>query len=128
MRILYPTTSLANDALEIVLKNRGFKSFTRINVYDTKSAVWTTTQKRIANNDVDYVTFGSPSAVQGWVDNAGSKRIPSFVIGQRTMKYAQKLGFTDVIGYDPMCDNTSDNNVLIGWSQFILNYIYKNII
>ena len=95
-------------------------------MYDTVSAVWTRDQKRLANACVDYVTFGSPSAVQGWVDNGGPITLPSFVIGKRTLKYAQKLGFNRIIGYNAQEDVGSDNNVLRGWSQFILRQVAGN--
>lgn len=60
--ILYPTSSLATETIEVKLRKRGFK-VTRLNTYTTSIAKWDIDTLAEAKR-ATLVTFASPSAVK----------------------------------------------------------------
>lgn len=95
-RILHPVSSLADGALENTLVRRGFTQVARLDAYTTTTPQWSETSRALAQSSVDAVTFGSPSAVRGWVRNGGNVAVPAFVIGSTTAATAAKEGFKEV--------------------------------
>jgi uroporphyrinogen-III synthase len=68
-RVLYPASAQAKPTLQEGLERRGFH-VVRLNTYDTVANTFTPEQMQSAQT-VDIVCFGSPSAVQGWIQNVG---------------------------------------------------------
>lgn len=95
--ILYPTSSLADNALESALRARGFQ-VTRLNSYKTGPAIWTPAQLESAKS-CDIVTFASPSAVRTWAERVGTNTV-AVVIGPTSQKAAASAGFTRIYSPD----------------------------
>lgn len=89
-RVLYPTSKLAASTLEDVLRGRGFDVH-RVDAYTTVPAVWTDADKARAA-DADIVAFGSPSAVDVWVDRLGTNA-HAVCIGETTAAACDAHGF-----------------------------------
>jgi uroporphyrinogen-III synthase len=68
-RVLYPASAQAKPTLQEGLERRGFQ-VVRLNTYDTITNTFNPEQIEMAKT-VDIVCFGSPSAVQGWIQNVG---------------------------------------------------------
>lgn len=51
--------------------------------------------------DVDIVTFASPSAARFWANKVGTKHSIPVVIGPTTKDAAEALGFNNVVMADP---------------------------
>ncbi len=103
---MYPTSQLADTILENQLKSRGF-NVTRLNTYQTLSPSWSEHQIKQART-VDIVTFSSPSAVEYWTKQVGSKTV-AVVIGPTTERAAKMKGFKEIyssekIGLDSLVD------------------------
>lgn len=71
--VLYPASARAATTLQEGLEARGQFVVTRLNTYDTMTAVWTDEQKELARR-VAVVCFGSPSAVEAWLLNSNNNR------------------------------------------------------
>lgn len=69
--VLYPASAKAADTIKENLEKRKDASFrvVRMNTYDTVSAHFSQDQLDMALDDVDIVCFGSPSAVDAWLEN-----------------------------------------------------------
>jgi uroporphyrinogen-III synthase len=91
-RILYPTSSLAENTMQRGLESRGFQ-VTRLNTYETVEAAWSSEELADAR-DVDIVAFASPSAVRTWQNRCGTSYV-AVTIGPTTAKAAEK--FKEVI-------------------------------
>jgi uroporphyrinogen-III synthase len=93
VRVLYPTSNLADSTLEDTLTSRGFL-VTRLNAYDTNSPIWNKDQLEQAKK-VDIVAFFSPSAATSWAEKVGNDFI-AVTFGPSTTAAAQKLNFREV--------------------------------
>jgi len=89
-KVLYPTSSLAQNVLQDGLQSRGF-NVTRLETYKTIPSVWTEEQYKVAHN-IKIVTFASPSAVKTWAERCGTSAT-AVVIGPTSANAARKLGF-----------------------------------
>lgn len=94
LRVLYPTSSIAEDTLQFGLQKRGFQ-VTRLNTYETVPSIWSNDMLERAKS-VDIVTFASPSAVRVWAQRAGTTA-KAVVIGPSSARAAEAAGFTDII-------------------------------
>lgn len=112
MRVLYPSSSIAEKTLSTGLEERGFK-VTRLSTYKTVSALWTAEQLDVAKNDVDIVTFASPSAIRMWKDKVGSD-YTAVVIGPTSCRAAETSSFTRVVAPE---DGSSKG--LEAWAELI---------
>jgi uroporphyrinogen-III synthase len=92
-KVLYPTSNLADSALEDLLTSRGFQ-VTRLNAYETRSPNWSPETLRQAK-DVDIVTFFSPSAADFWAEKVG-RNFLAVTFGPTTAAAALKLNFREV--------------------------------
>lgn len=72
--ILYPSSSLAETTLQKGLTERGF-IVTRLNTYETVPSVWTEEQLNKAKEEVEIVTFASPSAIRIWRERCGVNQV-----------------------------------------------------
>ena len=93
IRVLYPTSALAENTLQAGLERRGFQ-VRRMNTYSTVPAKWTAEQLETAQR-VDIVTFASPSAVKTWAERAGTD-FAVVAIGPGCAKAAESAGFREV--------------------------------
>jgi len=69
-KVLYPASARAKPTLQEGLQERGF-CVTRLDTYDTVTAVWDEEQKQRAAAAA-IACFASPSAVQGWLQNTAA--------------------------------------------------------
>jgi uroporphyrinogen-III synthase len=67
--VLYPASALASGEIQSGLCAKGYE-VVRLNTYSTEPADWNSEQLKVASS-VSIVTFAAPSAVKGWVRNAG---------------------------------------------------------
>lgn len=94
-RVLYATSLKASGDIEQGLREKGYDVM-RLNVYTTETAVFDNTMKTLGSKS-DIVTFGSPSAVRGWIENIGlNEHMIVACIGETSAKAARKAGFTRV--------------------------------
>eukprot|EP01041_Mallomonas_annulata_P009038 gene9038-18719_t len=93
-KVLYPTSSLAEDTLQMGLQKRGFQ-VTRLNTYTTVPSIWNEEMLQNARG-ADIVTFASPSAVRVWSERVGTEAT-AVVIGPTSARAAEKAGFTKII-------------------------------
>ena len=91
--VLYPSSALAENTLEIGLQKRGF-IVRRLNTYDTVPTIWSEDQLAMAKF-VDIVTFASPSAAKTWTQKVGND-FTAVVIGPTSYKVCEKLGYTRI--------------------------------
>lgn len=95
-KILYPTSSIAENTLQGGLESRGFQ-VRRLNTYTTGPAVWTPDMMNQAKS-INIVTFASPSAIRTWAERVGTEQV-AVTIGPTSEKVALKVGFPKV--YSP---------------------------
>lgn len=94
-RVLYATSLKASGDIERGLHEKGYDVM-RVNAYTTETAVFDKTMKGLGSK-TDIVTFGSPSAVRGWMENIGlNEYMIVACIGETSAKEAKKAGFTRV--------------------------------
>lgn len=94
-RLLYPASAKASAANVALLHARGFE-VTRLDTYTTATAPWTDAQRKVSDN-VQIVTFASPTTVRGWAANASPRRdFPAACIGETSANAARKAGFEHV--------------------------------
>eukprot|EP00554_Chaetoceros_debilis_P001130 CAMPEP_0194090972 /NCGR_PEP_ID=MMETSP0149-20130528/41125_1 /TAXON_ID=122233 /ORGANISM="Chaetoceros debilis, Strain MM31A-1" /LENGTH=334 /DNA_ID=CAMNT_0038775407 /DNA_START=56 /DNA_END=1060 /DNA_ORIENTATION=+ len=69
--VLYPASAKAAETIQDILGKRKDASFRvqRLNTYDTVSVTLTEDQIALARNDVQIACFGSPTAVDAWLEN-----------------------------------------------------------
>ncbi len=69
--ILYPASLKAADTIQDILSKRKDASFRveRLNTYDTVPVQYTEEQLTTVMDDVHIACFGSPTAVDAWIDN-----------------------------------------------------------
>lgn len=69
--VLYPASAKAADTIKENLEKRKDASFrvVRMNTYDTVSSYFSQEELDMALDDVDIACFGSPSAVDAWLEN-----------------------------------------------------------
>lgn len=92
--VLYPASAKAKKTLENGLISRGFY-VTRINTYDTVTANWEDNQKKFSET-VQVACFGSPSAVEGWLQNTEQNtRVFAACIGGTSASACKELGWRD---------------------------------
>jgi uroporphyrinogen-III synthase len=91
LKVLYPSSALAENTLAAGLENRGFQ-VTRLNTYCTVPAIWSKEQEELARS-VQIVTFASPSAVKIWSEKVGTD-FTAIVIGPTSAKAATTQGFS----------------------------------
>mmetsp|Transcript_21133 Transcript_21133/g.29856 ORF Transcript_21133/g.29856 Transcript_21133/m.29856 type:complete len:315 (+) Transcript_21133:64-1008(+) len=79
--LLYPASAKAKPTLQNGLIGRGF-DVTRLDTYDTVKATWSTEEQNLSNL-VTVVCVGSPSALNGWLENTkNNKEIIAACIGE----------------------------------------------
>lgn len=88
--VLFPASALAAKTLEQTLGERGF-AVERVNSYTTVPATWTEEDTVLAAA-ASIVAFGSPSAVDVWVDRVGASPRAA-CIGETTAKACDAAGF-----------------------------------
>lgn len=92
--VLYPASAKAKQTLEHDLMSRGF-AVTRINTYDTVTAKWKDSQKK-SSNRVQIACFGSPSSVEGWLQNTEQNtRVLAACIGGTSASACKEFGWND---------------------------------
>lgn len=93
--LLYPASAKASGEVVDGLTKRGF-AVTRLNTYSTETVKFDLETKRFAEG-AHIVTFASPSAVRGWIENMGVKEdIPVACIGETSATAAKKAGYRQV--------------------------------
>ena len=104
-RILLPSSEISSPELEWLLIDRG-AAVTRITTYRTVTGSGgVDLRSLLATNQVDALTFASPSAVRGLLarfdSDSGSPwarfDLPAVCIGDTTSETATTLGFTSVV-------------------------------
>lgn len=114
--ILYPASAKAKKVLENILESRGF-AVTRINTYDTVTATWLAEQRDSAER-VQVACFGSPSAVEGWLQNTKQNtRVFAACIGGTSATACREYGWKDDQIFFPEAPG------LDGWVEAIRNAI-----
>jgi len=93
-RVLYPTSTIAEDTLQSALEKRGFE-VRRLNTYETVPADFTPAMVAVGKT-VDIVTFASPSAVRSWAKAVGTSAV-AVVIGPTSRKAAEAVGFDKIV-------------------------------
>mmetsp|Transcript_11037 Transcript_11037/g.22005 ORF Transcript_11037/g.22005 Transcript_11037/m.22005 type:complete len:292 (-) Transcript_11037:36-911(-) len=96
-RILYPCSARAGNDLVESLSTRGYR-VTRLNTYDTVPAVWTEAEKSLSSF-IQIATFASPSAVQGWLNEAGSLPPLAACIGETSARACMNYMDSEQIFY-----------------------------
>ncbi len=86
-RVLYPCSSQASDDVQSTLTDRGFE-VTRIDTYDTVAIPL----DKVACQEVDVVTLGSPTAARSWCESTDRKPLAA-CIGETTAKECERLGW-----------------------------------
>mmetsp|Transcript_26730 Transcript_26730/g.34463 ORF Transcript_26730/g.34463 Transcript_26730/m.34463 type:complete len:158 (+) Transcript_26730:1-474(+) len=107
-RVLYPASAKAKKTLEDGLTNRGF-TVTRLNTYTTLPAEWSEDMYALAN-DVDIVTFASPTAVKTWTERVGTSK-PVACIGETSADACKSQGFQQIF--------YADKPGMPGWVQAV---------
>ncbi|CAB9512260.1 Uroporphyrinogen-III Synthase [Seminavis robusta] len=114
-RVLYPASARAQTTLQDGLAARGFK-VTRLNTYDTVTAMWTDEQTKLAAK-TQIVCVASPSSIKGWLANSNASSPPfSFAaacIGETSAKACRELGFEEDQIFYP------DKPGIPGWVQAV---------
>ena len=92
--VLYPASAKAKKTLENDLMSRGF-AVTRVNTYDTVTAKWKDYQKE-SSDLVEVACFGSPSAVEGWLQNTDQNtNVFAACIGGTSALACKELGWNE---------------------------------
>ena len=91
-RVLYPSSSLAENTLALGLASRGF-AVTKLDTYETVPAVWSEAQLQEARG-ADIVTFASPSTVKVWAERVGTAT-RAVVIGPTSAKACRSAGWKE---------------------------------
>lgn len=93
--VLYPASAKASREVVDGLTQRGF-AVTRLNTYSTETVKFNLETKQFAEG-AHIVTFASPSAVRGWIENMGVKEdLPVACIGETSATAAKKAGYRQV--------------------------------
>lgn len=93
--VLYPASLKASNDVQQGLTKRGY-SVERINTYSTEITHFSEEDLFLAK-DVHIVTFASPSAVKGWVQNVGvNPDLAVACIGETSARASKEAGFTQV--------------------------------
>jgi uroporphyrinogen-III synthase len=110
--VLYPASARAQSTLEDGLSSRGF-AVTRLNTYDTVTAVWTDEQREAATT-ARIACFASPSSIKGWLQNTGGDNgVFAACIGETSATACRAHGWDDSRIFFP------DAPGLDGWVQAI---------
>jgi uroporphyrinogen-III synthase len=102
-RVLLARADLATDALEEVLRSKGWEP-ERVDAYRVApgTALPEAARRAIERHEVDAVTFTSPSTVEGYLSLAiAASRPPAVCIGPVTAAAAGRLGFEVAAVADP---------------------------
>lgn len=91
-RVLYPSSSLAENTLALGLASRGF-TVTKLDTYETVPAEWSAAQLAEAKA-ADVVTFASPSTVKVWAERVGTST-KAVVIGPTSAKACRSAGWKE---------------------------------
>jgi uroporphyrinogen-III synthase len=92
--VLYPASAKAATTLQEGLLARGF-SVTRLNTYDTITATWSEEEQAMAST-TQIACFGSPSAVEAWLQNTNNnKNVLAACIGETSADACRKLDFSE---------------------------------
>lgn len=110
-KVLYPTSSIAENVLQLGLEARGFE-VTRLNTYETVEAEWSPKNLEDAK-DVELVAFASPSAVRTWKARCGTNYV-AVTIGPTSAKAA--IGFKEVV-------SPEESKGLEAWADLIIKTI-----
>jgi uroporphyrinogen-III synthase len=87
--VLYPASAKAQSTLQDGLNARGFK-VSRFNTYDTVTATWDSDEQEIAQT-VHVACFGSPSSINGWLENtSNNKEVLAACIGETSAEACRK--------------------------------------
>lgn len=94
-QVLYPASRKASLVVEEGLQKKGYNVI-RLNTYSTETATGSSMDKKLASG-AHIVTFASPSAVKGWVENLGvNEELTVACIGETSAAAARKAGFKNV--------------------------------
>lgn len=117
-KVLYPASAKAQETLQIGLEARGF-AVTRLNTYDTVTAVWNE-QEKAAAETCQIVCLASPSALKGWLKNSNDNRsVLAACIGETSANACRKHGWTDDSIFYP-----ETNPGMEGWVQAVESAIH----
>lgn len=110
--LLYPASAKAATTLQDGLQSRGFV-VTRLNTYDTTIATWTEEQKELANR-MTVACFGSPSAVEAWLQNSNQNRnVLAACIGETSATACREFLFPESKIFFP------EKPGIPGWAQAV---------
>ncbi len=113
--VLYPASARAATTLQDGLEASKRFVVTRLNTYDTTTAVWTDEQKEMASH-VSVVCFGSPSAVEAWLLNSDNNRnILAACIGETSAAACREFQFPEENIFFP------EKPGIPGWAQAVNN-------
>lgn len=113
-RILYPASARAAPTIVDGLTERGALVI-RLDTYDTVPASWSDHELEMARK-CRIACFGSPSAVQAWLDNMGSsstRDILSACIGETSATACRELGWKESSIFYP------DKPSVEGWAAAV---------
>lgn len=110
-RVLFPASALAAETLETALVDRGFV-VERVNAYTTVPAPWSDEDLALASS-AQVVAFGSPSAVDVWVERLGAT--PRAACIGRTTAIA-----CDAAGFEPRAKFPAKPGVP-GWAAAVVD-------
>jgi uroporphyrinogen-III synthase len=92
--VLYPASAKAATTLQEGLSARGF-AVTRLDTYDTVTATWSEEEQAMAST-TQIACFGSPSAVEAWLQNTNNnKNILAACIGETSAEACRKFEFSE---------------------------------
>mmetsp|Transcript_21920 Transcript_21920/g.30516 ORF Transcript_21920/g.30516 Transcript_21920/m.30516 type:complete len:311 (-) Transcript_21920:1109-2041(-) len=92
--LLYPASAKAKPTLQNGLIGRGF-DVTRLDTYDTVKATWSTEEQKMSDL-VTVLCVGSPSALNGWLENSKSnKDVIAACIGETSYKACIENNLTE---------------------------------
>jgi uroporphyrinogen-III synthase len=111
-RVLYPSSSLADNKLVFGLAERGFQ-VTRLNTYTTSAVEEWSEQQLALARAVEVVTFASPSTVRVWAERVGAEAA-AVVIGPTSAKAARDAGFKRV--FSPLAGSKG----VEPWAELVL--------
>lgn len=111
--VLYPASARAATTLQDGLEASKRFVVTRLNTYDTMTAVWTDEQKELASH-VTVVCFGSPSAVEAWLLNSNNNRnVLAACIGETSAAACREFQFPEENIFFP------EKPGIPGWAQAV---------
>lgn len=94
-KFVYPASMKAANTLQDGIESRGYEVL-RLNTYGTEPARWNPAQIEAAN-EIDIVTFASPSAVKVWAERIGTNNQSVACIGETSAQAASNAGFKTVM-------------------------------